>query len=120
MEHLDQWAAFRHALTGAIAECTVPATIADPQWCLHTPALEPREVIAGGNPLSLAHGLVSARAWHLTRRHAPVLGTRSTTGRTLLCIGGPHAALHPARTAGAVGGHCQDQSTAGAAGAPRS
>ncbi len=37
---MDQLAAFRQSLAETIAWCTTRATIADPQWCLRTPALE--------------------------------------------------------------------------------
>lgn len=41
MERLDQLTAFRHSLAEAIAWCATRATIADPEWCLRTPTVEP-------------------------------------------------------------------------------
>jgi len=41
MTSMDQVAAFRHSLAETVAWCSLRATLADPQWCLRTAALQP-------------------------------------------------------------------------------
>jgi hypothetical protein len=65
MDHLEQVTAFRHALAETIAWCTTRATIADPEWCLRTPALEPGHLDADlsvSQRLECVAGLVQARS----------------------------------------------------------
>lgn len=38
---MHQWMAFRHSLAETIAWCTARGTVADPERCLRTPALDP-------------------------------------------------------------------------------
>jgi hypothetical protein len=44
--NMDQLTAFRQSLAETIAWCTAHATLAAPEWCLRTPALEPGQLDA--------------------------------------------------------------------------
>jgi hypothetical protein len=46
MDPMEQATAFRHSLAETIAWCTARATLADPERCLRTPALDPGQLDA--------------------------------------------------------------------------